>query len=109
MALSNLQASAGAGGFGVSITGGDLGIAVLEAPTPATGTDDRYWIAVTGSGLAGSLSLGGSITATVSGLAVSIDTAGGTSSVSGAAAAIDWKSTFTPNINPGATCRRRWT
>ena len=109
LALSNLQASAGAGGFGVSITGGDIGIAVLEAPTPASGTDNRYWIAVTGSSLAGSLSLGGSITATVSGLMVSIDTAGGTSSVGGAAAALDWKSTFAPNINPGANLSPWWT
>ena len=58
LGLSNIQVAAGGGGFGIGINGGDLGIAVLEAAAPATGTDNRYWLAVVGSGLAGSLNLG---------------------------------------------------
>ncbi len=66
LALSNFQASVVAGGFGISVSGGDVGIAVLDAPMPATGTDDtRYWLAVVGSGLAGTLSLGGVVSASV--------------------------------------------
>ncbi len=110
LAVSNLQASAGSGGFGVSINGGDLGLAVLEAPAPASGTDSRYWLAVTGSDLGGSLSLSSAVSATVTGLSVAINTAGGTSANNVAATAIDWTKdvsldggvTFGATVDPGA-------
>ena len=75
--LSNIQASVVAGGFGLTVTGGDLGLAIITAPTPATGTDSRYWIAVNGSGLAASLTLGG-VTASVQSLDLQVNQAGGT-------------------------------
>ncbi len=110
LALSNLQATAGAGGFGLSITGGDLGIAVIEAPKPTTGSDSRYWIAVTGSGLAGSLTLGGAVSATVGNLSVAINQAGGKDANGVASSALDWTkdvsldggTTFAATVDPGA-------
>ncbi len=90
MGLSDLQAGTGTAGFGLTVSGGDIGIAVLEAPTPATGTDTRYWLAVNGSNLAATLSLGGFLTAAVSNVTIEINQAGGTSSASGAAAPLDW-------------------
>ena len=72
VALTNVTASAGSGAFGVNLSGAELGIAVLTAPRPAAGTDDRTWIAVTGINLAtASLALGG-VTATVGNLSLAI-------------------------------------
>ena len=102
LALSNLVASAGAGGFGVSITGGNLGIALLEAPKPQSGTDSRFWLAAVGNGLAGSLALGGSVSASVSNLSVAINSAGGQDASNTPASPIDWNTVFTPAIDPGA-------
>ncbi len=110
LALSNLQASAGSGGFGISLSGGDLGLAVLEAPKPQNGTDSRSWVAVTGSGLNGSLSLGSSLSAAASGVAVAINSASGSASNGGVASALDWTKdvsldggmTFAATIDPGA-------
>ncbi len=110
LGLSNLAASAGAGGFGVSVSGGDLGLAYIEAPKPATGTDTRYWIAVTGANLAASLSLGANISAMISSISAQINQAGGTytSGASGAAAVpavpLNWQtqvSGTTVPIDPG--------
>ena len=111
--LSDLQAGTGTAGFGLTVSGGDIGIAVLEAPMPATGTDTRYWLAVDGSNLAATLSLGGFLTAAVSNVTIEINQAGGTSSASGAAAPLDWTADLDLNgdgvfggpgdtVNPGA-------
>ena len=103
--LSNIQASVGAGGFGLTVTGGDLGLAIITAPAPATGTDSRYWIAVNGSGLAASLALGG-VTASVQSLDLQVDRAGGTDASNNPAIALDWLtdvSGTTIPIDPGAS------
>ena len=110
VALSQLQATGGTGAFGVSITGGDIGIAVLTAPTPSSGTDSRYWLAVTGSGLGGSIDLGGQVTATVAGLAVAINTTGGVGTNGLGSSPLDWTkdisldggTTFGATVDPGA-------
>ena len=110
LALSNLNIAVGATGFGLEITGGELGIAAIEAPTPQSGTDSRYWIAVDGMNLAASLAIGSSITATVSSLSIQLNQAGGTSSASGAATPLDWaddldlagNGTYGSLVNPGA-------
>ena len=107
----------GATGFGLEITGGELGIAAIEAPTPQSGTDSRYWIAVDGMNLAATLAIGSSITATVSSLSIQLNQAGGTSSASGAATPLDWaddldlagNGTYGSLVNPGRTCQRRST
>ena len=99
VALNNLQAGAGAGGFGVAVTGGTLGLAVLQA----TGTNDsRYWIGVTGSGLAANLSLTSSVTASVANLSIAINQAGGKDSGGNAASALDWATAFPTPVDPGA-------
>ena len=104
VALNNLQAGAGAGGFGVAVTGGTLGLAVLQA----TGTNDsRYWIGVTGSGLAANLSLTSSITAAVANLSIAINQAGGKDSGGNAATALDWATAFPTPVDSAPTCRPR--
>ncbi len=87
--LGNISASAGAGGFGLTVTGGNLGLAVVEPPTPASGTDSRYWIDVVGNGLSASLTLGG-VSASVQSLTLQINQAGGVDPSNVAAIALDW-------------------
>ncbi len=104
LGLSNLQAGVGAGGFGLTINGGNLGLAVIEAPTPATGTDSRYWIDVVGNGLSASLSLGG-ISATATGVTLQLNQAGGQDAGGNPAVALNWQTQVsgpTLPINPGA-------
>ena len=113
LALSNLQVAIGATGFGVAITGGDLGIAAIEAPTPAAGTDNREWIAVDGANLSASLTVGTSVAAMVNSVSVQINRASG-AYVNGTtvpAVALDWaddldlngSGTYGGKVNPGAT------
>ena len=81
----------------MAVTGGTLGLAVLQA----TGTNDtRYWIGVTGSGLAANLSLTSSITAAVANLSIAINQAGGKDSGGNAATALDWATAFPTPVNP---------
>ncbi len=82
LGLYNISASAATGGFGLTIANspgdvGYLGLAIIEPPAPASGTDSRYWIAVDSEYLMASLALGG-VTATVTDLSVSVNKAGGT-------------------------------
>ena len=105
LALDNLSVSAGTGGFGIAITSGSagyLGIALVEAPTPTEAgvTDNRYWIAAVASDLSANLSIGSFASASLTGLSVSINVAGG-ANASGPATAFDWASEFSPEINPG--------
>ena len=72
VALTNVTASAGSGAFGVNLSGAELGIAVLTAPRPAAGTDDRTWIAVDGINLATASLCFGGVTATVGNLSLAI-------------------------------------
>ncbi len=90
LGLSGLTASAGSGGFGVSVGGGSIGVALLEPPAPASGTDSRYWVAVMASGLSGSLSLGSSVSASVQNGAIAINQAGGTDPNGHAATPLNW-------------------
>ncbi len=105
VALDNFSLTAGAGGFGISITSGMtgyLGIALVEAPTQAGVTDNRYWIAAVASDLLANLSIGSFASAMLTGLSLSINEAGG-ANASGTASAFDWTSEFSPAmINPGA-------
>ena len=87
----------GAGGFGVSFSGGALGIALLEPPAPATGTDSRYWLAITASNLAGTLSLGAGVSASVQNGTVSINHAGGTDTSHNPATPINWTTSLDLN------------
>ena len=104
--LDNLSATAGAGGFGVSITGGDLGIAVLEPANPAM-AGFQADIAVTGTDLAGALALGNSVSASVSGLAVGVNETEDSSGNWSIANALNWNTTFSPAIDPVAEFRPR--
>ncbi len=98
--LYDIMASVGTGGFGLSISGGDLGIAILEPPAPSSGTDSRYWVAVDASGIGARLALGG-ISASVASLNVQVNEAGGTDTSNNPATELDWTQ-FTPRIDPGA-------
>ncbi len=103
LALSNLQLTVGVGSFGLSITGGNVGIAAVSAPAPtAPATDHRSWIAVDATGLSASIAFGTAVTASVASLSIQINNASGSSSVSGAASALNWHDDFSPAINPGS-------
>ena len=88
IALSNLTLSVGISGVGLTLTGGSVGIAVLSAPVPTTGTDTRSWTAVSANNVGVALDLPG-ITATVSNVALRIGRASGLRD-SVAAAPVNW-------------------
>ena len=79
LALNNLQAAAGSGGFGVAVTGGasDWRFSKPPAPTQSGATDSRSWVAVTGSNLSANLSLTANITASVANMSVAINESSG--------------------------------
>ena len=62
--LDQLNVSIGGAGTGLSVTSGTLGIAILSAPVPTSGTDTRSWTAITGKDIAIALQVPG-ITANV--------------------------------------------
>ena len=76
IALSDLTLSVGISGVGLKLTGGSVGVAILSAPAPATGTDNRSWTAVTANGVGVVLDLPG-ITATVSNVSLKIGVTSG--------------------------------
>ena len=96
--LSGVTAATSSGGFGISVGGGSIGLAILEPAVPASGTDSRYWLAVVASGLSGSLSLGG-VSASVQGVSVAINTQGGTDPNNNPAGPLNW-TTFSPAVSP---------
>ena len=67
IALSSLSLSVGISGVGLTVTGGNLGIAVLNGP----GTDTRSWTAVSANGIGVTVDLPG-IDATVSGVTLEV-------------------------------------
>ena len=69
--------SIGVGSFGITL-GGAAATVTIAALTPAT-PDGRSWTAVQSSGLAGSLTLGSFVTATVTGVAINVNSATGAS------------------------------
>ena len=75
-ALSDLDLTVGFGGDGLQIDGGTLGLAVIKAPTPAAGTDNRSWVALSGHDLDFTLVLPG-ITADVDDVTLKINRASG--------------------------------
>ena len=95
--LSNIQASVGAGGFGISVGSGDLGIAVLEPPVAPSGTDSRYWLAITATNLSGTLTLGANVSASVTGGTVSINQASGTDPNGNPATPLNWTTSLDLN------------
>ena len=114
LALANLQASAGAGRFGVSVTGGAVGLAVLDAPS---GDGTAQWVAVDAANFSASLSLSANVTAALSGVSVTINQASGSYTPSGgsstAAQPLNWTAdldltgdnqfgTAADQVNPGA-------
>ncbi len=108
LALNNLVVSAGTGGFGLSVGGGgDIGIAGILPASAAN--ESRYWVAVTGGNLGGSLTLPG-VSAIVSNLSVMLNLAGGTDSSGHAASPLDWTkdveqqgtTTYSYVVDPGA-------
>ncbi len=89
LGLGHISALVGAGGFGLNVTAGNLGIAVVEPPAPASGTDSRYWIGVDANSLQANLALGG-VTASVQSLNLDLNQAGGVDPNNVAAIALDW-------------------
>src|SRR5439155_1493403 len=85
--LSSLQLSSS---FGLSITGGTISVvSLLPSAAAVLAGDGRKWSAISVTGLGGSLSLGGVITATVSNLVVKVNSASGLNGVT-AAAPLNW-------------------
>jgi hypothetical protein len=74
---------------GSTAGGSSIAIAVIEPPAPTTGTDSRYWIAVDASGLSASLAFGNAVTATVSGVGIQVNQAGGNDNGT-SATPLDW-------------------
>ena len=107
--LSNFQASAASGGFGVSITGGNFGIAVIIPPSTYS-DPTQYWTAVDGADIGATVNLSTLVTATVSNITVQIDQEGDTNS-SNTAPPLDWAAdistdggtTYGATIDPGAS------
>ena len=106
LGLSSLNLSVGAGGAGLAITGGKVGIATIKAPLPTTAgaTDTRSWTAITAKDLVISLTLpAGLISASVSNVTLKINKAagqyqaptpqGGTAPAPVLATALPWAST----------------
>ncbi len=74
-----------------SIAGGaSIGIAAIEPPTPASGTDSRYWIAVDVTGLSAGFAVGNSLAASVTNVGIQLNEAAGTATDGTAAAPVDW-------------------
>ncbi|HVP75835.1 MAG TPA: hypothetical protein VMS63_07420, partial [Gaiellaceae bacterium] len=86
--------SIGAGSFGITL-GGSGATVTIAALTPAT-PDGRSWTAVQSSNLGGSLTLGSFVTATVSGVAIDVNSATD-------ASPLDWNGVDGSGITLGGT------
>ena len=88
VALSDVTLFVGIDGVGLALTGGSIGIAVISAPAPATGTDTRSWTAVSADDVGVELDLP-EITADVSEVSLRIGSASGLKNGI-AATPVDW-------------------
>ena len=94
LGLTNLDLTVGdLSGVHLGVHNGSLALAVVQAPAPAIGTDDRTWLTLRGS--AGTITFAGvpglDFGMTLDNLSVSLNVASGTNSSSGTAAApLDW-------------------
>ena len=88
--------SIGVGSFGITL-GGSGATVTIAALTPAT-PDGRSWTAVQSSNLGGSLTLGSFVTATVSGVAIDVNSASGSG-----ATPIDWNGVAGSGITLGGS------
>jgi hypothetical protein len=66
-ALDELNLTLGADGVGLAVTSGALGIAILSAPAPATGTDNRSWVGLSAQNLGITLTIPASAPASSTG------------------------------------------
>ena len=89
LALSNLNLVVGVGGSGLAITAGNVGIAAIKPPDASSG-DHRIWVAVDATGLAATLNLGSSVTASVSNVAVQINQESGNDASDQPGSPLDW-------------------
>ena len=95
IALSSLQLSIGTDSVGFELTSGDLTVGVLSTPSTTVGvTDTRSWVGVLGSGLAGSLSLGPVLTASLENVAFGFNRFSGQRGTT-LATALDWATALT--------------
>ena len=93
----------------MTVAGGNLGLAVIEAPRPTSGIDSRYWLAVIANSLSGTLTLGGSVSASVT-RADRRDQRGRGTNGTNAARPVNWKAAVSTDgggklgaiIDPGA-------
>ena len=90
IALDELNLSIGAGGAGLAVTSGRLGIAILTAPK--TATDNRSWLALSASNLGITLSIPG-ITATVTNGSVLLNRASGAKDTVANTTELNWVTT----------------
>ena len=101
IALSNLNLQVGAGGYGMTLTGGTLGLAAITPGpippvngSPSKATDNRLWLAVDGSIQTAALNLGANINSpSASNVTVEINEASGAYTLNGTstqATALDW-------------------
>ncbi|HMC71177.1 MAG TPA: hypothetical protein VKJ07_18615, partial [Mycobacteriales bacterium] len=90
-------------GPNVFVQNGSIAIALLRAPAPTTGTDNRSWLAFEGSlGAAGLRGVDQSLfTLTASDVSVQVNSADGTSASGAAAKALDWTTQL--DLDPNGT------
>jgi hypothetical protein len=82
VSLTDLQLTVGTADFGVAITSGNIRVASLAPAAPA---DPRRWLAVQAAGLGATLDVGPLVQATLSNVALAVNTA------SGLAPVLNWK------------------
>ena len=98
VALDQLNLSIGAAGAGLAVTSGSLGIALLAAPTPASGTDTRSWLSLSASNLGITLAIPG-ISATVTNGSVQLNRASGAKDGTTNTTSLNWVTTEGGNQN----------
>src|SRR6185437_15248223 len=85
--LSAASLHFGIGGLQASLQGGTLALALITSPTSG---DSRYWLAIKATGFGGSLTIPALASATLSSVAVDINTFGGSATPPQLLKALDW-------------------
>ena len=103
IALDELDVTIGASGTGLSVTSGQLGVAILSAPVAAG--DTRSWTAVTGKDIGVTLDVPGISASVVQGSVLLNQASGLKNAV--APVAVDWVEGRPDHERPGRLQRRR--
>ena len=93
LSLTTPHLTIGSGAAGITATASSAAVELLLPQAPVVGvSDSRWWLGLKIDNLGGSLAAGSVLNATVSGVDVLVNTAGGVYNASVAATALDWTS-----------------